>query len=229
MTGMSFYRWLTPVLLATILYIFYWGLPLAGKLQHSRIFHIRLRLTLFYYLATLFLMQFAFTWAVGERPTPRVENVIYFFFVLGWFYNVQVALARYGHLLQAERRFSPLIPLAVFALFLLQAFSMGSHIMTAYIDLASGKAAAYDRALQQRYDYLSDSGCDTCVVAPLPEIPRSLFFKDMMDGKENSGFWVNAGLAAYWGKSAIYLTAPNPEIKDNISTLRETGKKLLKE
>ena len=76
LTGQSFYSWLTPILLSTILYIFYWGFPFAGRLQHSRIFHIRLRLTLFYYLATLFLMQFAFTWAVGERPTPRVENVI---------------------------------------------------------------------------------------------------------------------------------------------------------
>ena len=50
-----------------------------------------------------------------------------------------------------------------------------------------------------------------------------------MEGKENSSFWVNADLAGYWNKSAIYLTAPNPEARDNLTTPRETGKKLLAE
>ena len=229
LTGLSFYRWLAPVLLATILYVFYWGLPLTDKLKSSRIFQVKPFHALFYYLTTLFLMQFAFTWAVGERPTPRVENVIYFFFVFGWFYNVQVALTRYGHLLQAERKLSPVFPFAVFILFLLQVFSMDSNIMNAYIDLASGKAPVYDKALQQRYVYLRDSGCDSCVVAPLPAIPQTLYFKDILEGPENSGFWVNADFADYWNKAAIYLSAPNPEIKDNVTTLRETGKELLAE
>ncbi|GAA4429932.1 hypothetical protein GCM10023188_15970 [Pontibacter saemangeumensis] len=47
-----------------------------------------------------------------------------------------------------------------------------------------------------------------------------------MEGKENSSFWVNADIADYWKKSAIYLTAPNPEVKDNATTLRETARKL---
>lgn len=228
LTGLSFYRWLVPVLLATVLYTFYWGLPLAGKLQNN-IFNISLRRSLLYFIVTLFLMQFAFTWAVGERPTPRVENVIYFFFVFGWFYNVQVALTKYGHLLQAERNLSQVLPLAVFILFLLQVFSMDSNIATAYTDLVSGKAAAYDKALQQRYAYLRNSGCDTCAIKPLPAIPQTLYFTDILEGQENSSFWVNAGFAAYWDKSAIYLTAPNPEIKDNVTTLREAGRKLLAE
>lgn len=229
LTGLSFYRWLAPVLLATVLYAFYWGLPLTDRLKSNRIVSISPVHSLLYYLATLFLMQFAFTWAVGERPTPRVENVIYFFFVFGWFYNVQVIITKYAHLLQAERKLSPVLPLAVFILFLLKVFDTDSNIATAYIDLVTGKADAYERALSQRYTYLSNSGCDTCAIDPLPAIPQSLYFMDMLEGEENSSFWVNADFSAYWDKSAIYLTAPNPEVKDNITTLREAGKKLLAE
>lgn len=227
LTVVSFYRWLSPLLVASVLYIIYWGLPLAEKTKDSRIFKADLRHSSTYYIITLFLMQFAFTWAVGERPTPRVENVIYFFFVFGWFYNVQVALTKYAHLLQAERRLSPVIPLAVFGLFVLQVFHIEGHIATAYVDLISGKAAAYDSALNQRYAYLKESGCNTCQLAPLPAIPQTLYFMDVMEGKENSKFWVNSDFADYWEKSAVYLTAPNPEIQDNVETLRKRGKEIL--
>ncbi|GAB3536533.1 hypothetical protein GCM10027443_27090 [Pontibacter brevis] len=220
----SFYRWSAPLLAASVLYVLYWGLSLAEKTKGTGVFKVDLRLSLFYYLATLFLMQFAFTWAVGERPTPRVENVIYFFFVFGWFYNIQVVITRYAHLLQAERKLSPALPLAISALFVLQIFAIEGNVATAYVDLVSGKAAAYNQALNQRYSYLKNSGCDTCNLTPLPVIPQSLYFMDVMEGEENSDFWINTDYADYWGKSAVFLTAPNPEIKDNITTLREAGK-----
>lgn len=227
LTVLSFYRWLAPILVASVLYVIYWGSPLADKTKNHHIFKASLRLSLCYYIATLFLMQFAFTWSVGERPTPRVENVIYFFFVFGWFYNVQVALTRYAHLLQGERRLSPVIPLALLLLFILQVFAIEGNIATAYTDLLSGKAAAYNSSLNQRYEYLKKSGCDTCSLTPLPAIPQTLYFMDVMEGEESSSFWVNIDYADYWGKSAVYLTAPNPEVKDNVTTLRETGKELI--
>ncbi|MCJ8165923.1 DUF6056 family protein [Pontibacter sp. E15-1] len=224
LTILSFYRWLAPVLIASVLYVIYWGLPLADKKVRDAIFRVDLRVSLLYYLVTLFLMQFAYTWAVGERPTPRVENVIYFFFVFGWFYNLQVALTTYGHLLRSERNLSPALPVAAFILLLLSVFDMNSTIATAYIDLISGKAQAYDAALNERYTYLQNSGCDTCALAPLPAIPQSLYFMDALDGEANSKFWVNADLARYWHKSSVFLTSPNPEIVDNVTTLREAGK-----
>ncbi|WP_162055762.1 DUF6056 family protein [Pontibacter pamirensis] len=227
LTGLSFYRWLTPILIASVLYVIYWGLPLADKTKAHSAFKVNLRFSLCYYIATLFLMQFAFTWAVGERPTPRVENVIYFFFVFGWFYNVQVALTRYAHLLQGEHRLSPVLPLVLLLLFILQVFAIDGNIATAYTDLLSGKAAVYNSALNQRYAYLKESKCDTCSLAPLPAIPHTLYFMDVVEGEENSNFWVNIDYADYWGKSAVYLTAPNPEIKDNVTTLREAGKELI--
>ncbi|RDV15894.1 hypothetical protein DXT99_07855 [Pontibacter diazotrophicus] len=227
LTVLSFYRWLAPILVASVLYVIYWGLPLADKTKASSFFEVNLRLSLCHYIVTLFLMQFAFTWAVGERPTPRVENVIYFFFVFGWFYNVQVALTKYAHLLQAERRLSPILPLAVMFLFILQVFAIDGNIATAYTDLLSGKATAYNSALNQRYAYLKESDCDTCSLAPLPAIPKTLYFMDVVEGEENSSFWVNIDYADYWSKSAVYLTAPNPEIKDNVTTLREAGKELI--
>ncbi len=224
LTVLSFYRWLTPVLVASVLYVIYWGLPIADKKIREGIFKVNLRDSILYYVMTLFLMQFAFTWAIGERPTPRVENVIYFFFVFGWFYNLQVALTNYGHLLRSERKLTPALPVVAFTLYLLLVFDIHSNIATAYTDLISGKAKAYDAALGKRYSYLTNSGCDTCALAPLPVIPKSLYFMDALDGQVNTGFWVNADLARYWHKSAIFLSAPNPEIVDNVTTLRAAGK-----
>lgn len=229
LTGLSFYRWLAPLLAASMLYLFYWGLPLAQKAKALGVFQVSLRTAVLYFLVTLFLMQFAFTWAVGERPTPRVENVIYFFFVFGWFYILQVAVIKYARLLQAERNLSPALPVAAFVLFTLFLFDIDKNVATAYVDLFSGKAAAYDRAMYQRYDSLQASRCDTCALAPLPAIPQSVYFLDLMEGEENSSFWVNRDFADYWNKSGVYLSSPNPVIKDNTATLRETGKQALQQ
>lgn len=227
LTILSFVRWLGPLLVATVLYVLYWGMRLADKTEDTLIFKVDLRLSAGCYLTTLFLMQFTFTWAVGERPTPRVDNVIYFYVICGWLYNVQVALCKYNHLLKAERELTPALPLVLLLLLLSSVFEINGTIATAYIDLLSGKAAAYDNALNKRYAYLKTSGCDPCKLPPLPAVPQTLQFIEIQEGEASKTFWVNSDIANYWGKSAVYLSAPNPEAEDNFTTLKETAKRLL--
>ena len=227
LTSLTFYRWLAPVLSVSILYILYFSLPHKNQFKQLRLFNVDLRLAILYYLATLFLMYFVFAWSTGERATPRVENVICFFFLFGWFYVLQVAVNRYSHLLKAEELLSPVIPAIALLLFLLQILSVENNISTSYVDLLSGKAAAFDEALQKRYALLSASEKDTHVVSPLPAVPKSIFFADILPGKENIGHDLNKGFAEFWDKRAIYLRSPNPEIKDNLTTLREFGKSKL--
>lgn len=229
LTFLTFYRWLAPVLAASVLYLVYWGLPLADRSEHSRLFKVDLRMAVLYFLTTIFLMYFAFAWSTGERATPRVENVICFFFIFGWFYLLQVALHTYRHLLQQERLLSPLIPAVALLLFALSLLSIDNNITTAYVDLLSGKAAAYDKALHQRYAELAASDCEECAVATLPAIPKTIYFSDILEGPQNNDMWINRGFADYWDKKAVHLSAPNPPLQDNLSTLRETGKGTLRE
>jgi hypothetical protein len=235
MTGLSFYRWLLPLLAASIIYILYFGLPLAYKLKSNRAFAIDLRLALLYFLGTLFLMNFVFAWSTGERATPRLENVIYFFFLLGWFYSLQVAIHNYKNVFRSNYT-SFIIPALALLMVILHVLHIESNTSTAYIDLLSGNAAAYDKALNQRYASLKASDCSTCIVAPLPAIPKTIFFADVVArsefDKKREGVidrsWVNKGFAAYWGKAEVYLSTPNPAIQSNLETIRTAGKSKLR-
>ncbi|MBB6612219.1 hypothetical protein H7F15_14305 [Pontibacter sp. Tf4] len=232
MTVLTFYRWLLPVLAASIIYLLYFGLPLAHNYKHSRVFAANLWLTIVFYLATIFLMNFAFAWSTGERPTPRLENVIYFFFLFGWFYVLQTGIQKYSSRLTSLRHTSPVIPTIALLMFLLSVVSIDSNISTAYVDLLSGKAKAYDKALTQRYSLLQDADCRVCDVPPLPAIPKTIFFHDIIarSDRQNPGIdmeWINRGLAAYFQKDSVFLSVPNPPVQDNLSTLRTAGKSSL--
>ncbi|WP_253402923.1 DUF6056 family protein [Pontibacter sp. HSC-36F09] len=229
LTLLTFYRWLAPVLVASVLYMLYIGLPLAGSAKNHRLFTVDLRLASLYFLGTIFLMYFVFAWSTGERATPRVENVICFFFIFGWFYLLQIVITTYGHMLKHERLLTPFIPTAAFLLFALNIFSIESNVTTAYVDLISGKAAAYDKTLNLRYSSLKASDCEVCPVPPLPTIPKTIYFSDILEGSKNNDMWINRGFADYWRKEAVYLTEPNPPVQNNLTTLRETGKSSLRE
>ncbi|MER2995993.1 DUF6056 family protein [Pontibacter populi] len=234
MTGLSFYRWLLPLLAASIVYISYFGLPLAEKLKNNRAFIVDLRLVALYFLVTIFLMNFAFAWSTGERATPRLENVIYFFFLFGWFYSLQVAIQNYSWVFTTNYSNSPIIPVFALLIFILSVLNIDNNISTAYIDLISGKATAYDKALNHRYASLKGSDCDSCIVAPLPAIPQTIYFADIISGSENSTertdrIWINNGLASYMSKTAVFLSEPNPPVQDNLTSLRNAGKSTLRE
>lgn len=234
MTALTFYRWLLPVLAASIVYLLCFGLPLADKYKSSRLFKIDLRLAGVYFLGTIFLMNFAFAWSTGERPTPRLENVIYFFFLFGWFYVLQVAVQHYSSQLASLRTIVHVIPTLALAIFILSILNIDNNISTAYVDLISGKAKAYDTALTQRYSLLEASDCQVCEVPPLPAVPATIYFHDLISREERHkpGIdmeWINRGVANYFGKDSVYLSVPNPPVMDNLSTLRNIGKGALRE
>lgn len=234
MTALTFYRWLGPVLAASVIYILYFGLPLADKFKRSSLFAADLRLVILYFLGTIFLMNFTFAWSTGERPTPRLENVIYFFFLFGWFYVLQAVLQKYSKQLILLRQTSQVIPAMAAAIVLLNVLGIENNISTAYVDLISGKAKAYDAALTQRYSLLTERNCRICDVPPLPVIPGTIYFHDIIARSERNtpGIdkeWINRGVANYFQKDSVFLSSPNPPVQDNLSTLRILGKSSLRQ
>ncbi|WP_460879603.1 DUF6056 family protein [Pontibacter rugosus] len=220
LTLVSLYRWGGLLILASLVYVLVFGAQIREAYQQSRLFKVPLSLLFLYIIGTLFLMHFVFTWATGERPTPRVENVIYFFLLLSWFYTLQVLIIqRPSWLLIQQAPF--LVKGGILLLFLLSVLDIQNNVSTAYLDLLSGKAAKYNSALQDRAAYLHESKCYKCIVPALPTVPTSLHLLDIEPIGETEHKWVNE---AYFNKKSIILAAPNPPVKDNVKTLVDLGK-----
>ncbi|MGV3540636.1 MAG: DUF6056 family protein [Rufibacter sp.] len=224
LTLASIYKWAAPLLVATLVYAFFFY-STSSHSAKSPFFEVNFKKALLFYLVTLFLQHLAFVWATGERPTPRVENSIYFFSVIGWFYLLQVALAQYGTKLQEMRLAAPkAIAFVLFALLFLQVYSMEGPVMTAYLDLLTGKASQYDQEMKARYKKLESTACSSCPLPNLSAVPNTLHFKDITVKGDTVEWWVNEGVAGYWQKEEVYLTNPNPPAEDNVTSLRNWAK-----
>ncbi|MFT2007183.1 DUF6056 family protein [Pontibacter sp. 13R65] len=216
---MFFMQWGGLLLIASVLYVPLWGYKLAITGRSDLLKQVDARWSVLLYLATIFVMQFLFTWSTSDKATPRVENVIYFYFVLGWFFNLQLILVQYPGLFKI--RFFPSFKVAAFVLLVVFHFSLNEQVATAYLDLVSGKASDYKNEMESRFHYLATSDCEVCKVPPLSAIPATIVFKDLAWHKANQDYWVNKGYAAYWGKKEVLLTKPNNKAEANTVTLRE--------
>lgn len=221
-----FYKWGILLTVGSMLYLLFLQRTSVNTANFNRIFNISLPLSILYFLTTLFLMNFAYTFSVGAVPIPRVENVIYFFFVLGWFYNLQVGVTKFHYQFQ-QTRVPSILSVALMILFLRLVLDINNNISTAYLDVLSGKAKVYNKELNQRYSYLKKSSCDVCFVEPLSALPKSLFVGDVTTNPEERDLLVNRAFREYWHKEGIYLSASNPIIEEeNLETLRSIGSKI---
>lgn len=227
MTAYGFLKWSVIVLIASILYLITWAIPLANFTKNKAIFKVSMPLALLWYIATLLTMNFVFIWSTGFRAGSRVENVIYFFFVYGWFFLLQIAVNKYEHLIMQHIPVRKgIFAFIVTTLFFLQTFNLESNVTTAYLDLLSGRAATFDRELNARYRYLARSSCSSCPITPVSELPKSLFIFNALRPDELEEMGINNEFTAYWKKSDTYLTGPTPAIPDNTTILKNIGKKI---
>ncbi|WP_242929513.1 hypothetical protein [Pontibacter vulgaris] len=187
------------------------------------IFEIPIWLSLTCFFTTLFLMNFAYTWSVGGVPKPNVENVIYFYFLLGWFFNLHVILNKLPTTIQIAP--NPLFTVSIIVLFIRLVLDINNNISTAYLDLISGKAARHNNELNKRYVFLNQSNCKICVVKPLTDMPRSLYIYDLTAKLEERDLPINSAPTKYWHKKRILLSSPSPKpIYNNQETLHSIGR-----
>lgn len=181
-TAIAFYKWGGLLTVVSILYALFWGMPLAQKRREQNTsLAIDFRISLVYYLIAIASMYFVYAWATGGRAGSRAENVIYFFFIIGWFYNVQLLLDKYwgkrpNKVLQQAQFILP----AIVFLFLLNVIQLNSNVSTAYLDLLSGDAEKFDEEMNRRYAILKDSSCASCAVPTLTVLPKSLYIWHML-------------------------------------------------
>ncbi|GAB3193822.1 hypothetical protein GCM10027293_00510 [Pontibacter aydingkolensis] len=174
-------------------------------------------------------MNFTYAWSTGAVPKPNVENVIYFYFVLGWFYILH-ALLELHYKQPPISRHNFVLYLAVLFLFLRHVINIDNNISTAYLDLLSGKAAKHNDELNKRYALLKSSNCQVCIVEPLTDMPKSLYLYDITQYIPAKDSPINRTQKLFWNKKGIYLSKPGPSgwptDESNLETLHSIGRQI---
>ncbi len=198
-------EWLsrTPLLVFTILWIA--ALPkIFEREKANRYFAVPLWVAAIAYFGLLFVQIFPSYYGIGIEPAPRVINSIYLYFLIGWFYNVAVWVYYFyqNDFLGAQKWYLPPSIKLVLALLILTSTLFSQNFRMIYGDWLRGRAAAYDSALKERYEYIESTPGDTVYVAPLKARPLSLFLDDA--NPDPAHLWSRC-LGGYFGKKAVVL------------------------
>lgn len=159
-------------------------------------------------LAVLFFLlvaalNFPTFWSLGHGPEARTLNVPYLLFLLAFFAAILLG-ARLG----GGEPFPRLPAYAVLFLAAAMAASVKSgsnNVRRAYEDLLSGKAAAFDREMTNRYAALARCSTAVCDVDEVVNRPRTTFYQDL--SQEDSR---NEDYAFYFGKKMIHMRPMAP-------------------
>ncbi len=137
-------------------------------------------------------------WALSHVAPPRTINSISFYFILGCLYLV-IALI-FQHKLkpvQIGKEFQ----VGIFIVFLC-IIASSNNIRTAYSNIISGDASAYNTELNQRYLYLLKTSKEELIVPMLNHKPATIYFDDITPNKND---WRNKSYQKFFNKTSIIL------------------------
>lgn len=185
-------------------------LPVCIKLSResslfSNHFYIHPILSVGLWLAILCLAYFPIYLATGlESIAMRVKSTNYLFFIVGWFFNIQVCvgflLKKYGAAEKVQFLRQPLpfyLVLPILLIFCYKFFSTNSNVGEAWADLSGGVAKTYDTKMKERYKLLNEKNT---VIPYIIEQPTTLFFVEL---DENPIDWKNKNFADYFGVDSV--------------------------
>jgi hypothetical protein len=203
--GRSMGEWLikTPIIPFSFLFI-----PIARRLvRHGspvrEFFLLPAGLLTIVYLGLLAATIFPSYYGLGIAPFARTMNILFVFFVLGWFFVLTVWvgwLERRGRSLTLVQKWPA--PVWVFTgIWLIGSVVFSKPIRQMSTDLISGHAATYDREMTERHRQLLVSA-DTVRLRPISVYPPSLFVEDV---KIDRNHWWNRCQSGYYGHKALVL------------------------
>ncbi|MCB4808725.1 DUF6056 family protein [Tamlana sp. 62-3] len=199
--------WL-PSIIVVLLLFFNSFAKTASKIKTPDIFKVNLFFPVLIVFSFLILGIFPVYYSLKWVPF-RVVNVVYFFFLLGVFY---VSFILFFKLKEKEKPFIKLSKWTKIGLFALVIFRLGgdNNVRVAYSDLISGKAYAYNKALNERYKIINQSKEETVVIPKLTVFPETIFFEDI---KPDSKHWINYCYNSYFNKKEITYKTKNKQLK----------------
>ncbi|HIJ83548.1 MAG TPA: hypothetical protein HPQ00_05000, partial [Magnetococcales bacterium] len=172
------------------------------------------------------LLVFAILWAgmiwaswfllagIGREMPSRVINGIYFYYLLGWFIGVHLAIAAFRiHSLPlglSNRSFIRLLPVMLCVSFLMPGPGLlrpHNNFVQVVVDL-SGPLWTYRQQQLQRLDRIGktlDAGKPFAEVSPFKEKPISIFYEDILPDRSNN--WRNRFMGAFYGLESVHLVS----------------------
>ena len=188
------------------------------------------RFSLFFVL-TLILAHIPPTWGIGTVAIGRLANVIYLFFIVGWFYGTQLFISQHADMVSLfKNKYYTYIYSALLLLFIfVVVFNQHGIVATSYMDLVSGKASRYSTELNERYDLVKNhSNKDSVlIIKNLENIPQTIYFVDISTEADS---WKNETFRKYWGcPSQIILEAEPVTEQSNFEQLKQAVKSIRKQ
>jgi hypothetical protein len=190
----------TPLLFLSVIW---WWVSGDRSLQPKRYLKAPFWLVALLYIGILTAQLFPSYYGIGIEPTPRVINCVYFFFLVGWFYIISLlkaVLSRQAITISDK----VLLALGIVTLALparnFRSITQQSTLTMLYQDWTSGKAAAYDQEMQNRYATIQSSTEKVVTLPAIENRPQSLFIGDIGD----SHWWIKC-TSGYFGKENIHI------------------------
>lgn len=227
-TAVYLVQWLIQVIVASFIYIPLWGNTMARKMvERGACYSLSIKRTVIIFTVIIITLQFFTVWAAGGSNSGRIENVIYLFFILGYFFILQLYLVK-RHTSAAGEPVSihGLLFKAVVVLFAATVLDINNNVSTAWLDLVSGKAKTYNSELNQRAMNAAACTKDTCLTPALTTLPKTIFFTDIKSTTDTIDLWMNQAYSAYYGKGYIVTDAPLPPIQPNMETMKNLGREI---
>lgn len=219
------YLWVPTLLLATIVYV-----PLVGVRLCGKIFDIKPAYYILFVLITVFAAHIPSTLGLSSVVIGRTANSLWFFFILYYFFGVQMLINRHKEAVQRllSLKCSTRISfIALYCFLFLCPLSLESPVATAYFDILSGKASEYDNKLNRRYEdaVLSRDKADYVVeFEPLGLTSKTLFVKEL---EQNPDECFCTAFRGYWDlKCKVAVKNEDIRFASNFETIFSLGKKV---
>ena len=197
-------KWLTnlTIILFTALYIPY-GIKISKNITRSNSpFSIHPAISIMFFITIFILSFFPAYWAAYYVPS-RVVNVIYLYFLIGWFFNVQVVISYLNRRGIVIKPFSNSISL-IMAILIIIKLAAGGNIQNAYADLFSGSAYRYNNEMKARYIKINECQTGVCELEKISNQPSTIFWDDITTDEKH---WTNVCTGDYFDKT-LKLKSP---------------------
>lgn len=198
----------------TLVFSIFWIKFLSDKLTTSALFSTYVRIPVWVgwlvWAAVVVALYFPIFYGVGmDIVSPRITNSVYFFYLIGFFYNVVVTMLW----IQEKWNLGFLSPGIVRVLSILAILSLplfiwkNTNVRIMASDLKNGTAYQYNRELNERYEKIRQApDNETVVIQPLKHVPRSLFLEDIKDNEKHP--WNDCETKFFQKKALVLAPAP---------------------
>ena len=194
-------KWLnSPLIPTTLLFV-----PILGnelkKNTKIEIKSISIYFWVLIFVVTLFAMFLPAHLFLGHSPWQRIQNVIYFVFLIFWFSISTMIYIKHSNLFSLNS-FS-FIAIYFFLLFSIKNTNVSTNqIGNAYSDLFNGKCVDYSSQMNDRLILLNNKVQQKIILRPIKNPPLTIFPGDIScDDKD----FTNIMLAKYYDKIKINL------------------------